>query len=157
LWKSSRPTIPTSNKEYAKWKDKEKKAYVVIVVKSSEEVSHHIVSINDSYGALKKLKDSYDSHSKLELVQVLVKRFNLELKNDDPMALASKIKAIMHDNYSIRVNIGIPFIDFIKSLYPKYSHYHESLEASGQMKSITFHTLVEKVTKCEKSFGNKSS
>jgi hypothetical protein len=63
----------------------------------SEEVSHHIISIKDSYGALNKLKDLYDSHSKLELIQLLVKLFNLELKNDDPMALASEIKAIMHD------------------------------------------------------------
>jgi hypothetical protein len=27
----------------------------------------------------------------------MLKLFNLELKNDDPMALASEIKAIMHD------------------------------------------------------------
>jgi hypothetical protein len=63
--KSSRPPIPTSNKEHAIWKDKDQKAYVVISVTVSEEVSHHIASINDSYSTLKRLNDLYDTHSEL--------------------------------------------------------------------------------------------
>jgi hypothetical protein len=87
----------------------------------------------------------------------MVKLVNLDLKNDDPMALASEIKAIMHDIVVTRVNINLTFIVFIKSLYPTYYHYLESLQASGKMKSITFDKLVEKVVEHEKSFGNKST
>jgi hypothetical protein len=155
--KSSRPTIPRSNKEHAIWKDKDQKAYVVISATVSEEVSHHIASINDSYSTLKRLNDLYDTHSELELIQLMVKLFNLELKNDDPMALASEIKAIMHDIDATGVKIDLPLTSFIKALYPTYSHYLESLQASGQMKSITFDKLVEKVAEREKAFGKKSS
>jgi hypothetical protein len=126
----------------------------VISVTVSEEVSHHIASINDSYSALKRLNDLYDTHSELELIQLMVKLFNLELKNDDPMDLASEIKAIMHDIEATGVKIDLPLTTFIKALYPTYSHYLESLQASGQMKSITFDKLVEKVAECEKAFGN---
>jgi hypothetical protein len=128
--KSSRPTIPTSNKERAIWKDKDKKAYAVIFATISEEVRRHIAAINDFYSTLKRLNDLYDTHSELELIQL----FNLELKNDDPMALASEIEAIMHDIDAIWVKIDLPFTTFIKALYPTYSHYLESLQASGQMK-----------------------
>jgi hypothetical protein len=133
------------------------KAYVVISVTVSEEVSHHIASINDSYSTLKRLNDLYDTHSELELIQLMVKLFNLELKNDDPMALASEIKAIMHDIEATGVKIDLPLTTFIKALYPTYSHYLESLQASGQMKSITFDKLVEKVAEREKAFGKKST
>jgi hypothetical protein len=74
----------------------------------SEEVNRHIVSIIDSYSAWKKLKDFYDTHSELELIQLLVKLFNLELKNDDPMALASEINDIMHDIDATGVKIDLP-------------------------------------------------
>ena len=46
----------------------DKKANALTTVSVSEEVSHHLVSIKDSYGALKKLKDLYDSHSELEII-----------------------------------------------------------------------------------------
>jgi hypothetical protein len=88
----------------------------VIVVIASEEVSHHIVSINDSYSPLKELKDLYDTHSELELIQLLVKLFNLELKNDYPMALAFDIKAMMHDIDATGVKIDLPLTSFTKSL-----------------------------------------
>ena len=99
----------------------------------------------------------YDRHLELELIQLLVKVFNLELKNDDPMDLSSEIKTIMHQIDAIRVKICIPLTTFIKALYPTYSHYLESLQASGQMKSITFDKPMEKVAKREKSFGKKSA
>jgi hypothetical protein len=155
--KNSRPTIPTSNKERVIWKDKDQKSYDVIVVTVSEEVSLHIVYNNESYGALKKLNDLYDFHSELELIKFLVKLFNIELKNDDPMTLASEIKAIMHDIDFIGVNIYLLLTTFINAFYPTYYHYLESLQASGQMESITFDTLVKKVAECEKAFGKKST
>jgi hypothetical protein len=49
--------------------DKDKKAYILIVASINEEVSRRIESIKNSWGALKKLKDLYDSHLKLELFQ----------------------------------------------------------------------------------------
>jgi hypothetical protein len=67
------------------------------------------------------------------------------------------MKAIMHDINVIGVTIDIPLIAFIKALYPTYSHYLESLQANGEIKSLTFDTLVEKVAKNEKAFGKKSS
>jgi hypothetical protein len=153
----SGPTKPTTDKELAIWKNKDKKAYSLIVARVSKEASCHIISIKDSYGALKKLKDLYDSHSELELIQLLVKFFNLELKDDDPMALAFEIKAIMHNIDATGVKIDIPLTTFIKALYLTYSHYLESLQASGQMKSITFDSLVEKVEEHEKAFGKKTT
>lgn len=71
----------------------------------SEEVSHHIFPIEYSYGALNKLKDLYDSHSKLELLQLQVKLSILESKDDDIMDLIFEIKDIMHDIGSIVENI----------------------------------------------------
>jgi hypothetical protein len=150
-------TIPTTDKDISIWNNKDKKEYAVIAVTISEEVSCHVIPIKESYGALKKLKELYDSHSKLEVIQVLVKLFNPELKNDDPMALASEIKSTMLDIDAIGVKIDIPLIAFIKALYPRYSHYLESLQARGQMKFVTFGTLVEKVAKCDKAFGKKST
>jgi hypothetical protein len=141
----SRLTISTTHKEIFIWNNKYKKAYFIISKMVSEEVSCHIISIKDSYGALNKLKDLYDSHSELELIQLLVKLFNLKLMNDDPMDLASEIKAIMHCIDATVVKIEISLTSFIKALYPTYSWYLESLQASDQMKSITFDTLVEKV------------
>jgi hypothetical protein len=47
-----------------------------------------------------------------------LKLFNLELKDNDPMALASEIKAIMHDIDVVGVEIGIALRTFIKALYP---------------------------------------
>jgi hypothetical protein len=60
----------------------------------------------------------------------MVKLFNLELKNDDPMDLDSEIKSIMHDIEATGVEICIPITVFIKALYPTYSHYLELLQAS---------------------------
>lgn len=83
-------------------------------------MGHHIVHICDSYGALKKLKDLYDPHLRLELVQLLVNLFNLKLEDYDPMSLAFEIKAIMHDIDAIDVKMDTPLIMFIKALYPTY-------------------------------------
>ena len=85
-----------------------------------------------------------------------MKLFNLELKDNEPMALASKIKSITHDTDATSVKVDIALITFIKDLYPTYSHYLESLQAIGHMKSLDFDTLVEKIVECEKAFGKKT-
>ena len=74
-------------------------------------------SINGSYIALKRLNELYDTHSEVELIQLMVKLLNLELKNNDPMDLASEIKAIMHDIDAIGVKKYLPLAAFIKALY----------------------------------------
>jgi hypothetical protein len=56
----------------------------VIYATISEEVSHHIASIKSSYNNLKILNELYDIHSELELIQLMVNLFNLDLNNDDP-------------------------------------------------------------------------
>ena len=73
------------------------------------------------------------------------------------MDLSYEIKSIMHEIYSAGVNIDIHLTTFIKALYPTYSHYLESLQASDHTKSMTFQKLVQKVADCEKAFGKKSA
>lgn len=52
---------------------------------------------SNSFKALNNLTELYDYHSELEVVQLMINVFNLELKNYDPLALASKVRSIMHD------------------------------------------------------------
>jgi hypothetical protein len=120
-------------------------------------VSHHIYSNNKSYSTLKRLNYLYDTYSEMEFIQMMVKIFNLELKNDYSMALAYEIKVIMHDIDATRLKIELPLTTFIKALFPTYSHCLEYLQESSQKKSITFDKLVDKVAECEKSFGKKST
>jgi hypothetical protein len=103
--KNSRPIIPISNKECAIWKGKGQKEYVMIFATITEEVIHHMDSINDSYSSLNILNEMYNTHSECEIIQLMVKLFNLELKSDNPMSLASKIESIMHDIDATRVKI----------------------------------------------------
>ena len=105
----------------------------------------HLVSSKSDWEALKKLKDFYDSHSELEIIQLLMKLFNLELKDNDPMKLSYEIRAIFHDIDATSVKVDIQLTTFIKALYPTYTHYLESLQASGQMKAMTFENLLRKL------------
>lgn len=66
------------------------------------------------------------------------------------MALDSKIKVITHDIDATNVKVDIALTAFIKTLYPTYTHYLESLQASVHIKSLNFDTLVEKIIECEK-------
>ena len=86
-----------------------------------------------------------------------MKLSNLELKDNDPMKLASEIRAIFHHIDATSVKVYIQLIAFIKALYPSYTHYLESLEASGQIKAMTFEKLVEKIVEREKAFGKDSN
>ena len=82
---------------------------------------------------------------------------NLEMKDNDPMKLASEIRALFHDIEAMGVKVDLHVTSFIKALYPTYSHYLESLQANEKMKDITFDKLVEKIAKREKAFGIKDS
>ena len=74
-----------------------------------------------------------------------------------PLGIAFEIKDIMHDIDATGVKIDLPLTSFIEYLYPSYSHYLESLQGSGQMKSLTFDTLVEKIIELEKAIGKKTT
>ena len=69
----------------------------MIIAFISEVVSRHLVSSKSAWEPLKKLNDLYDSHFELEIIQLLMKLFNLELKDNDPMKLAYEIRDIFHD------------------------------------------------------------
>ena len=148
---------PTSDKELVIWENKNNKAYALIAASVNEEVSRHISSYSTTFEALQKLKELYDSHSALEVVQLMIKLFTLELQNNDPLALASEVKSIMHDIKSTKVELDIPLIAFLKALYPTYSNYLESLQANGNLKDITFDSLVKKFAEREKAFGKKTT
>jgi len=138
------PVQPTSNKELVIWENKNSKAYALIVAPVNEEVSRHIFPFSTAFEALQKLKELYDSHSALEFVQLMIKLFTLELQNNDPLALASEVKSIMHDIKATKVELDIPLITFLKELYLTYSNYLESLQENGNLKDITFESLVKK-------------
>ena len=148
---------PTSEKEFTIWENKNNKAYALIATSGYEEVCHHISPFSNAFKALQKMKELYDSHSALEVIQLMIKLFTLELQNDDPPALALEIKSIMHDIKVTNVELDIPLIAFLKALYPTYSNYLESLQANGNLKDITFDSLVKEIAEREKSFGKKKT
>ena len=86
-----------------------------------------------------------------------MKLFNLELKDNDPMKLAYEIRAIFHDIDVTCVKVSIQLTTFIKALYPSYTHYLESLQASVQMKTMTFEKLVDKIAEIEIEFRKESN
>lgn len=112
------PVQPTSDKELIIWENNNSKAYALIAASVNDEVSRHISSYSTAFEALQKLKELYDSHSALEVVQLMIKLFTLELQNNDPLALASEVKSIMHDIKSTKDELDIPLIAFLKALYP---------------------------------------
>ena len=93
----------------------------------------------------------------MEIIQLLLKLFNLEMIDNDPLKLASEIKAINHEIECIGEKVDLSLIAFIKSLYPSYSHYLESLQSSGKLKDIDFDKLVGKIAEREKAFGKKEA
>ena len=44
----------------------------------------------------------------------------LELKNDDPLALASEVRSIMHDINSTGEDVEISIMAYVKALYLTY-------------------------------------
>ena len=148
---------PDEQKQLAIWKSKDKKTFSLISTSVSEEVSRYITQSKTTYYAIEKIKEIYDSHSELEIIQLLLKLFNLEMSDNDPLKLSSEIKAINHEIECIRVKVDFPLTSFIKSINPSYSHYLESLQASGQLKDIDFGKLVGKIAEREKVFGKKEA
>ena len=148
LWKGvcigdgdKEPEQPTSDKEFTIWENKNRKSYELTVASVSEEVSCHISPFSTAFEALQKMKELYASHSALEVVQPMIKLFTLELQNNDPLALASEVKSIMHDIKATKVELDIPLICFLKALYPTYSNYLESIQANGISKILPLNLL----------------
>ena len=56
----------------------------------------------------------YDSHSELEIIQFLMKLFNLEMKDNDMMKLASEIRALFHDIEAMGVKIDLQLTALLK-------------------------------------------
>ena len=75
---TTNPKPPTSEKELDIWKSKDKKSLAIINATISEEVSQHIFPAKSCFEALKTLKYLYDSHSKMELVKLMLKLFILK-------------------------------------------------------------------------------
>ena len=71
------------------------------------------------------------------------------------MKSAFEIKAIFHDIKATGIEVNLQLTTFIKVLHPFYSHYLECLQASRQLKDITFDELVNKIAKREKVFRKK--
>jgi len=57
----------------------------------------------------------------------MIKLFNLDLEDDDPLAPTLEIRATMDDVEATGVKMDIPLITFVNSIYPTYSHYLESV------------------------------
>lgn len=115
-----------------------------------EEVRRYIQSCKTMFEALQILKELYDSHSELEIIQLLLKLFNLDMKENH---MASEIKVIFHDIEATSVKLDLQLFAFVKALHHAYSHYLESLQASGKLKDIIFDKLVNKNVEREKAFG----
>ena len=63
----------------------------------------------------------------------------------------------MHDIKVTNAELDIPLIEFFKALYLAYSNYLESLQENGNLKEITFDSLVKKFVEREKVFGKKTT
>ena len=64
----------------------------MIIATGSEEVSQHIFPTKSCFEALKTLKYLYVSHSEMEVIKLMLKLFNLEVKDNDYIPVASEIK-----------------------------------------------------------------
>lgn len=95
------------------------------------------------------MKEIYDSHTELEVVHLIIKLFNLELKNNDSIALAYiKITG---------VKIYVTLTPYIKALYPTYSYYPYLLRESGKVNEIFFGSIEKKFVERKNDFGKKTT
>jgi len=76
------------------------------------------------------------------------------MKGNNPLKLASEIKAINHKIESTRVKVDMQLTAFIKALY---SHYLESLQASEHLKGLNLDKLVGKIAERDRAFGKKET
>ena len=151
------PEKTTLDKELVIWENKNRKAYALIAASINEEASSYISPFSNYFEELNKLNEFHESHSELEVVQLIIKLFSVELKKDDPLALASEVRSITHDIKTTSVEIDIPMIAYVKAIYPTYSHYLVSLQASGNLKEITFDSLEKKFVEREKDFWKRTT
>ena len=63
----------------------------------------------------------------------------------------------MYDIKVTNLELDIPLIAFLKELYPTCPNYLESLQANGNLKDITFDSLVKKIAEREKAFWKKTT
>ena len=129
----------------------------MITATVSEEVSQHVFLAKSYFKALKALKYLHDSHFEMEIIQLMLKLFSLEVKDNDHMLIAYKIKSIKHKIQASSMKHDLSLASFVKLIYPTHSNYLESLQEIDKFKYLTFDTLVEKITDRENSFGKKSS
>ena len=127
----------------------------MIIANVSEEASQHIMLDKSCFEALKTLKYLHESPSKMEIIQLMLKLFSLELKDNDPVLDASENWAIMHKIQASSMELELPLATFVNSLYLTHSNYLESLKASDKFKELTFDNLEEKIADIEKVFRKK--
>ena len=63
----------------------------------------------------------------------------------------------MYDIKSTGADVDISLIAYVKALYPTYSNYLESLQASGNLVKITFESLEKNFAEREKAFGKMTT
>ena len=134
----SNPKPPTTKKDQAIWQTREKKELALIVATISKEVSQDILLATSYFDALKILKDLFHSHFELELIYMMLNLFNLEVKYNGLMIVASEIIEIMHKIKATGMQPYLPLVSFIKFLYLTHSHYLEPFQASDKLKDFTF-------------------
>lgn len=94
--KEIEPQLPYEKKQLSIQETNDKQAYVLISTSVTEEVSIYIHFSNTTPGGLNKLKEIYDSHSKLEIIQLILKLFNLKMKDNDHMKLVQLFFMILN-------------------------------------------------------------
>ena len=99
----------------------------MITATISEDVSQHVFPAKSCFGELKALKDLYGSHYEMEIIQLILKLFNLELKYNDLMLVAFDIIEIMHKIQASGMKPNLPLVSCLNSLYSTHSNYLESL------------------------------
>ena len=113
---NTQPIEPNDAKKEI-WIYKNSKALTLIRAFVNGEVYRHIQGCAHSWDALHKLKILFDSHSELELIQLQLKLFNLELKNGDVMSLALEIRAIKQDVDAVGGKVDMYLTTFIKHFF----------------------------------------
>ena len=91
----------------------------------------------------------------MEISELRLKLFNLEVNDNDLMLVVYENREIMHKIQAFGMKPGLPLASFLKWLYPTHSNYLESLQESDKFKNLTFDILVENIVDREKIFGKK--
>ena len=87
---------------------------------------------------------------------MMLKFFNFEAKENDPMIVAYEIRVIMYKIKGTSMQPDLPLVSFLKFLYLTHSHYLEPLQASDKLKDFTFDSQVQNIVDKEKDFGKNT-